>query len=242
MKMAVPYWVIFLHPSWIMSCASVCICLRKRLVTFSIKLLHKNMQLWKQTMMTITRQPGVINISGQIKFCSNPFNRRSPYKMPVTHPQGCRVASRLFMQTADVAPKGKGGGMRSLVLFSLRNQFTGFLSSPWQNRNSLRCRAFICLTFVALLKWFHVFDQWQCPNNDDSLRNSCPTLCLLYAREKKKTCKRRPHKDIQHHKPKIIIGVASRSSVKWHQGCIWPTVFSGELYFHMARRSRLECL
>lgn len=127
MKMAVPYWVIFLHPSWIISCASVCICLRKRAVTFSIKLLHKNMQLWKQTMMTITRQPGVINISGQIKFCSNPFNRRSPYKMPVTHPQGS-----ITPVYADCRRSSKGKGRRDEItcaFFSKKSVYRIFVFS-----------------------------------------------------------------------------------------------------------------
>lgn len=37
--------------------------------------------------------------------------------MPVMLPPDCRVASRPIMQTADAVPKGRGGGMRSLVLF-----------------------------------------------------------------------------------------------------------------------------
>lgn len=38
-------------------------------------------------------------------------------------PPGCRVASRPIMQTADMASKGRGGGMRSLVLFSKKSVY-----------------------------------------------------------------------------------------------------------------------
>lgn len=38
-------------------------------------------------------------------------------------PPDCRVASCPIMQTADVVPKGKGGGMRSLVLFSKKSVY-----------------------------------------------------------------------------------------------------------------------
>ena len=43
--------------------------------------------------------------------------------MPVMLPPDCRVASRLIMQTADAVPKGRGGGMRSLVLFSKKSVY-----------------------------------------------------------------------------------------------------------------------
>lgn len=43
--------------------------------------------------------------------------------MPVMLPPGCRVASCPIMQTADAVPKGRGGGMRSLVLFSKKSVY-----------------------------------------------------------------------------------------------------------------------
>lgn len=49
---------------------------------------------------------------------------------------------------------------------------------------SIRCRAFVSLTFVALSKCFHAFDDRQCLNDRDSLYNSYSMLCLLYSREK----------------------------------------------------------
>lgn len=103
--------------------------------------------------------------------------------MPAMLPPSYRASSCLPVQTADPLPKERGGGMRSLVLFSKKPVYK-MCPFSLTELNFLRCRAFVSHMFVALPKCFHAFDQPQCPNDDGSLYNSYPMLCLLYSREK----------------------------------------------------------
>lgn len=179
-------------------------------------LLCKSTQPRKQTMIIVMRQPGAINISGQIKLCSDPFNRRSLYKLPVMLPLGCRAASCLMMQTADVFSEGRGGRMRSLALFSKKSVYRMCLFS---------------LTELELpeIQSICISRLWSCQNVFVSLISDSAWMmmmvyttvtpcCLLYSREK--NCPRRPHKGTQDsqtpNNPWYLFPVVSKTTSRMH--------------------------
>lgn len=168
-------------------------------------------------MILVTRQPGAINILGQIKLCSDPFNRRSLYKMPVMLPLGCRAASCLMMQTADVFPEGRGGRMRSLVLSSKKSVYRMCLFSltePELPEMQSICIAHVCglvkmlscLRSVTVLEWWWWFIQLL--------------FHVVYYTQGKKNCPRRPHKGAQDsqtpNNPWYLFTIVSKMTSRMH--------------------------
>lgn len=169
-------------------------------------LLCKSTQPRKQTMIIVMRQPWAINISGQIKLCSDPFNRRSLYKLPVMLPLGCRAASCLMMQTADVFSEGRGGRMRSLVLFSKKSVYRMCLFSltelelPEMQSVCIShicglVKMFSCLWSVTVPEWWWWFIQLL--------------LHAVYYTQGKKTAQGDLTKALKTHRPQIILGISS---------------------------------